>query len=199
MSCADAQRTTRTKRREGTVVTDDVVIRNRARQIEWYGEPLHDRFRRLLDRLRLPQSALADVIGLSAPMLSQLMSGQRAKISNPTVVSRLMAVEAMVAEPGFATLSAEEVRERLDQVRSQNTTPSYLSVPAAQRLPATRSADPVAGIQALLRGLASAAEIEDAARLIEAHHPDLATMLRVYGNGRTADARAHYARVMEGS
>jgi transcriptional regulator with XRE-family HTH domain len=180
-------------------VTDDVVIRNRARQIEWYGEPLHDRFQRLLDRLRLPQSALADVIGLSAPMLSQLMSGQRAKISNPTVVSRLMAVEAMVAEPGFATLSAEEVRERLDQVRSQNTTPSYLSVPAAQRLPATRSADPVAGIQALLRGLASAAEIEDAARLIEAHHPDLATMLRVYGNGRTADARAHYARVMEGS
>ncbi|MFB9837221.1 DNA-binding protein [Actinoallomurus acaciae] len=181
-------------------MTDDVVIRNRARQIEWYGEPLHDRFRRLLDRLRLPQSALAEVLGLSAPMLSQLMSGQRAKISNPAVVSRLMAVEALAAEPGFALLSADEVRERLDQVRSQNTTPSYLSVPTVQHpAPATRSADPVAGIQALLRGLASAAEIEDAARLIEPHHPDLATMLRVYGNGRTADARAHYARVMDDS
>jgi hypothetical protein len=102
-----------------------------------------------------------------------------------------MAVEAMVAEPGFAALSADDVRERLDQVRSQNTTPSYLS--AQRPSPAARPADPVAGIQALLRGLASAAEIEDAARLIEAHHPDLATMLRVYGNGRTADARAHYA------
>lgn len=130
-------------------------------------------------------------------MLSQLMSGQRAKISNPAVVSRLMAVEAMVAEPGFAALSADEVRERLDRVRSQNTTPSYLSVQRPS--PVARSADPVAGIQALLRGLASAAEIEDAARLIEAHHPDLATMLRVYGNGRTADARAHYARVMDDS
>jgi transcriptional regulator with XRE-family HTH domain len=185
-------------RGKARTVTDDVVIRNRARQVEWYGEPLHDRFRRLLDQLRLPQSVLADALGLSAPMLSQLMSGQRAKIGNPAALSRLFAIEAMAADPGFSALPAEEVRERLDQVRSRTTsTPTHLSIPTATHpTPAVRAADPVAGIQSLLRGVASAAEIEDAARLVEARYPDLATMLRVYGNGRTAEARAHYARVV---
>jgi len=57
----------------------DAVTRNVERQIEWYGEPLGDRFGRLLARLSLSQAQLAGVLGLSAPMLSQLMSGQRSK------------------------------------------------------------------------------------------------------------------------
>lgn len=181
-------------------MTDEVVIRNRERQVEWYGESLHDRFRRLLDRLKVPQSVLAEALGLSAPMLSQLMSGHRATISNPAVLARLGAIETLASEPGFPALAAEEVRERLRQVRTQVTsTPTQPSVPTVTHpAPAVRPVDPVAGIQALFRATASAAEIEDAARLIEARHPELATLLRVYGNARTPDARAHYARVVEG-
>lgn len=179
----------------GGLLTDDVVARNRARQIEWYGEPLGDRFRRLLDGLGVPQSVLAEALGLSAPMLSQLMSGQRAKISNPAVVARLTAVETLAAEPGLGALPAGEIRDRLGQIRAHNVTASS-SLPAGTvgRRPA---ADPVPAIQALLRGVASAAEIEDAARLIESRHPELATLLRIYGNGRTPDARAHYARALD--
>lgn len=174
---------------------DDVVKRNRGLQAEWYGEPLHDRFRRLLDRLQLPQSGLAEALGLSAPMLSQLMSGHRAKISNPAVLARLLSIEAMVSEPGFTALSAEEIRERLGQVRVQTMTPT--PTPANVSTARVRAADPVAAIQSLLRNAASAAEIEDAARLIETRHPELATVLRVYGNGRTSEARAHYAEVTD--
>ncbi|MFB9835548.1 DNA-binding protein [Actinoallomurus acaciae] len=169
---------------------EDIVTRNRTLQIEWYGEPLHDRFRRLLDRLRLPQSGLAEVLGLSAAMLSQLMSGHRAKISNPAVLARLSSIEAMVAEPGFAALPAAELRRRLGHVRAHAT--ASLSLPPEAVRPI---ADPVAAIQSLLRTVASATEIEDAARLIEACHPELALALRVYGNGRTSAARAHYARL----
>ena len=89
----------------GLAVTEDTVARNRALQAEWYGEPLGDRIRPLLDRLGMSQSGLAGVLGLSAPMLSQLMSGRRAKISNPAVLHRLMAVEELVADPGFDTSS----------------------------------------------------------------------------------------------
>lgn len=177
-------------------MTDDIVIRNRARQTEWYGEPLSDRFRRLLDRLGLPQSALAEALGLSAPMLSQLMSGHRAKISNPAVLSRLLSIETLVAEPDFPALPADEVRARLAQVRDSTTTPTAPRFSTTLTPRAGTGADPVAGMQALLRGVASAAEIEDAAALIQSRYPDLATVLRVFGNGRTRDARAHYARVV---
>jgi hypothetical protein len=51
-------------------------------------------------------------------------------------------------------------------------------------------------VQALLREVASAAEIEAAAALIGDRFPDLAELLRVYGNGRTSEAEAHYARII---
>lgn len=178
------------------MVEEDIIARNRARQTEWYGEPLGERFRRLLDRLGLPQSALAEALGLSAPMLSQLMSGHRAKISNPAVMSRLIAIESMVTEPGFVRLSAAQTRERLEQIRAQSaSTPSPLRIAVPPRQPAP---DPVSAIQSLLRGLASAAEIEGAAKLLEDDYPDLAELLRVYGNGRTGEARTHYTRFVNG-
>jgi transcriptional regulator with XRE-family HTH domain len=176
--------------------SDDVVVRNRRQQAEWYGEPLGDRVRRLLDRLDVSQTALAEIVGLSAPMLSQLMSGHRAKISNPAVLSRLLAVEALAASPDFDRLPARDVRERLDGIRRD-------AVPAASTVqlsvapaPPAPPGDAVAVIQALLRAAGSAAEIEAAASLLDVEFPDLATFLRVYGNGRTADARSHLARTL---
>ena len=41
----------------------------------------------------LSQRALAQTLGLSAPMLSQLASGQRIKIGSPAVYARLVMLE----------------------------------------------------------------------------------------------------------
>ncbi|MFB4310689.1 DNA-binding protein [Actinomadura sp. GTD37] len=199
-------------------VAEDTVARNRALQTEWYGEPLGDRVRPLLDRLGLSQSGLAGVLGLSAPMLSQLMSGQRAKISNPAVLHRLMAVEDLVADPAFGALPAAEVKERLAEIRGETAaTTSGLRMAASERAPGAgratgrtdtgRSlppdgrppeAEPARLVQALLREVASAAEIDDAAALIADRFPDLAEVLRVYGTGRTSEAEAHFARTVLG-
>ncbi|NDU71651.1 XRE family transcriptional regulator [Actinomadura sp. DSM 109109] len=191
---------------------EDTIARNRALQTEWYGEPLGDRVRPLLGRLGISQSGLAGVLGLSAPMLSQLMSGQRAKISNPAVLHRLMAVEEFVAAPEFDALSAAGVRARLEEIRGESaTTTSGMRGAASGRVPAgpaptgpegaperaaRGAAEPARFVQALLREVASAAEIEAAAGLIAGRFPELAEVLRVYGAGRTSEAEAHFARTV---
>ena len=227
------------------------MVRNRALQAEWYGEPLGDRFRRVLDRLGLPQSGLAGVLGLSAPMLSQLMSGQRAKISNPAVINRLLAVEELAGDPGLDDLGEREIEERLRRIRAETaTTTSGVRLAETGRSPIERSlaerlgerlatgpapagdpgrtpADeavsggpartrpagssgqptgsavqavmsPARTLQSLLRAVASAAEIEAASALVEKDFPELAELLRVYGNGRTSEAEAHFERTMGG-
>lgn len=188
-------------------VAEDTIARNRALQTEWYGEPLGDRVRPLLGRLGMSQSGLAGVLGLSAPMLSQLMSGQRAKISNPAVLHRLMAVEELVAGPGFGALSAAGVQARLEEIGAESAaTTTGMRGAVSGRVPvgpagpegaAERgAAEAVRLVQALLREVASAAEIEAAAGLIADRSPDLAEVLRVYGTGRTGEAEEHFARTV---
>ncbi len=80
------------------------VARNVARQREWYGEPLGDRVRRLVVAFNVSQAQLAEVLGLSAPMLSQLMSGRRAKIGNPAVLARMVMLERRVLTPAVASV-----------------------------------------------------------------------------------------------
>ncbi|MEV8376969.1 helix-turn-helix transcriptional regulator [Kribbella sp. NPDC056861] len=173
----------------------DLYGRNLKLQLEWYGEPLGDRFRRLLDRLALSQAQLAGLLGLSAPMLSQLMSGQRAKISNPAVLSRLLQLEATVDEPGWTSLPAGEQARRLEEIRGaqrSTLTVDHAKEPVAAPAPA---ADPVVAIQSLLRDIASAGDLQGAAALLDSQYPELAEALRVLGAGRTQDARAYYARI----
>lgn len=188
-------------------VAEDTVVRNRTLQTEWYGEPLGDRVRPLLDRLGLSQSGLAGVLGLSAPMLSQLMSGQRAKISNPAVLHRLLAIEELVAAPGFDALTAADVRARLDEIRGEAAATTSGLRMTADRVPSGRVQDGRATgeqapaesarlVQSVLREAASAAEIEAAAALIGERFPDLAEVLRVYGNGRVSEAEAHFIRTI---
>ncbi|MFI6517226.1 helix-turn-helix domain-containing protein [Spirillospora sp. NPDC050679] len=190
---------------------EDTVVRNRALQTEWYGEPLGDRVRRLLGVLGLSQSALAGVLGLSPPMLSQLMSGQRAKISNPAVLNRLLAVEELAADPGFGALREAEVRDRLNAIRAESAaTTSGARLAATGHSPVERmlaeriaagqepSGSPARILQSLLREVASAAEIEAAASMIDINFPELAEVLRVYGTGRASEAEAHFARTFGG-
>jgi transcriptional regulator with XRE-family HTH domain len=174
---------------------NDGVTRSRALQTEWYGEPLGDRFRRLLDRLGLPQSGLAHVLGLSPPMLSQLMSGQRAKITNPAVLNRLLAVEELARDPTLPSLSSDEIAQRLSRIHDESaTTATGIRVAPTSQVPTGGAS--ARALQTLLRSVASAAEIEAAAALLDAEFPDLAELLRLYGNGRTAEAEAHFARTV---
>src|SRR4051812_50089730 len=76
----------------------EATARARELQRNWYGEPLGALFRKLIDDLGLNQARLAGVLGLSAPMLSQLMSGQRAKIGNPAVVQRVQLLQDLAGQ-----------------------------------------------------------------------------------------------------
>jgi transcriptional regulator with XRE-family HTH domain len=177
-------------------------MRNRTLQTEWYGEPLGDRFRRLLDRLTLSQAQLADVLGLSAPMISQLMSGVRAKISNPAVLARLAVVEQMAADPAFIVLPPEarsaELARLVHEPPTGSSTVAITRAGTASPSTGAESAggDPVTAVQRLLRAVASAADLDGAAKLLDADYPALADVLRVYGTLKTADARAHYERTV---
>lgn len=62
-------------------------------QIKLYGQPLSERFGAVVGAYGITQRRLAEVLGLSAPMLSQLNSGRRIKIGNPAVYERLVMLE----------------------------------------------------------------------------------------------------------
>lgn len=171
----------------------EAAARARELQRSWYGEPLGALFRRLIDDLGLNQARLAAVLGLSAPMLSQLMSGQRAKIGNPAVVQRVQALQDLAGQVADGSVSAGEATDRMEEIKKSqggsvlNTT----SQPTASSgAPTVRRV--VREIQSLLRSVAGAGDIIHAADSLAPDHPELAEFLRVYGAGRTAEAVAHY-------
>lgn len=179
-----------------TSAQDPAARAQEARELQrgWYGEPLGDLFRRLIADLGLNQARLAGVLGLSAPMLSQLMSGQRAKIGNPAVVQRLQALQELAAQVADGRTGAMEAADRMEEIResagsSVLGTTTHSSTAGTATAPARQV---VRGIQAVLRSVASASEIERAAVALAPAHPQLAEFLRVYGAGRTGDAVAHY-------
>ncbi|WP_225845023.1 helix-turn-helix transcriptional regulator [Streptomyces sp. HPF1205] len=178
------------------VTRDSVSRAEEARELQrgWYGEPLGELFRRLIADLGLNQSRLAAVLGLSAPMLSQLMSGQRAKIGNPDVAQRLQALQELAGQVADGRIDAVEAAGRMAEIR-ESTGSSVLSA-GMRRVPGeagyASAPQVVRGIQTVLRSLAAADEIERAALALAPGHPQLAEFLRVYGAGRTSDAVAHF-------
>ncbi|MFG2946715.1 helix-turn-helix domain-containing protein [Streptomyces adustus] len=172
----------------------EATARARELQRNWYGEPLGALFRKLIEDLGLNQARLAGVLGLSAPMLSQLMSGQRAKIGNPAVVQRVQLLQELAGQVADGSVSAAEATERMDEIkRSQGgsvlsnnhtQTTSSSGAPTVKRV--------VREIQSLLRSVAAAGDIIEAADTLAPTHPELAEFLRVYGAGRTSDAVTHY-------
>ncbi|MFI7245600.1 helix-turn-helix domain-containing protein [Streptomyces qinglanensis] len=172
----------------------DPTAKARELQSQWYGEPLGTLFRRLIEDLGLNQARLATVLGLSAPMLSQLMSGQRAKIGNPAVVQRVQALQELAAEVARGDISAADATNRMDEIRrtaggSVLNNTSQTASSGASQTPVKRV---VREIQALLRSVSDAADIIEASDALAASHPELAEFLRVYGAGRTSDAVKHY-------
>jgi transcriptional regulator with XRE-family HTH domain len=192
------------------------TAQNLQQQVELYGEPLGEVVRRTVTALGLTQGGLAQVIGLSAPMLSQLVSAHRVKIGNPAVVSRLRAVSELADLAVAGGIEPDQVAAELDRIRAATgayTRPTTAHLPRSA--PAGQPTDPparfvrpmtipvgppdttspsarsvVREIQDLFRAVASADEIQRAAAAVDS--PAVAELLLVYGTGRTADALAHY-------
>jgi transcriptional regulator with XRE-family HTH domain len=150
-------------------VEADAVRRNRELQRRFYGEPLGDRLRRLLGALGVSQTVLADTLGVSPPMLSQLMSGRRVKIGTPAVWGRLVMLEERVAG-GRAAGDRAAVLALLAEVRAAEP---RAEVPLARRRPPDddRSCE-------LLRTVAGPDELARAADTLDGGFPSLASLLR---------------------
>ncbi|HWD82863.1 MAG TPA: DNA-binding protein [Kribbella sp.] len=108
---------------------------NVQQQVELYGEPLGEVVRRVTGALDLTQGGLAQVLGLSAPMLSQLVSAQRVKIGNPAVVSRLRAVSELADAAIADVITADKVAMELKHIQMAtsaytNPTTSHVRRPA---------------------------------------------------------------------
>jgi transcriptional regulator with XRE-family HTH domain len=154
-----------------------IVQRNLALQREWYGEPLGDRVRRLVVAFRVSQAQLADVLGISAPMLSQVMSGRRAKIGNPSVLARMIMLERKVLTPDVATGAPEALQRALEEVRVSKPTVSRDSLPV-------NGAGDEAVVLTNLRRIADRRELAQAADVLDDEFPALADLLRRAGRGR---------------
>ncbi len=192
--------------RKGRLVDEQrAVARNVARQREWYGEPLGDRVRRLVVAFNVSQAQLAEVLGLSAPMLSQLMSGRRAKIGNPAVLARMVMLERRVLTPAVASGDPTAIRAALEEVRDSRPTVSRPtasgstvsgstvswstsgdSTGGAEITPVEKYGDQV--LVAALRAVADPAELAGAAGLLQDRFPVLAALLRrAAGPGQESD------------
>lgn len=145
------------------------VARNVALQRQWYGESLGDRVRRLVVAFDVSQAQLAEVLGLSAPMLSQLMSGRRAKIGNPAVLARMVMLERRVLTPEVASGDPAAIRTALEQVRDSQPTVSRDTLPVEEHSEIV--------LVAALRALTPRTELAAAARLLRQECPSLARML----------------------
>ncbi len=118
-----------------------------------YGEPLADTAARVMGALGLTQARLAQVLQISAPMMSQLISAQRVKIGNPAVVHRLQSLSELAGQA--AGMTADEVTERLETIRDEQATMTGLTVPVARASTAAAELRAVAAPQEL-RALADA-------------------------------------------
>jgi transcriptional regulator with XRE-family HTH domain len=147
----------------GEVEGRAAFARNRARQRELYGEPLGDRIRRLQAALGVSQARLAEGLGLSTAMLSQLVSARRVKIGDPAVLARLLLLDRHVRRlPAGEPVRADEMLAQLRQAKP------HLGVPGAG------VSDPTEA----LRAVAAPAQLAAAASVLGPRFPAIAELLR---------------------
>lgn len=157
----------------------------REQQTRLYGAPLGDTVRTVTAALGISQAAVARTLGVSAPMLSQLVSGQRVKLGNPQAVQRLQSLLRLVEEVRGG-LAHNEVAARLEAIRDEG--PTTLTRTRATAL--DEEAPVVVG--RLLRAVASGRELAGAADVLDREgYAELATVLRVYGGDDPAAAARH--------
>lgn len=166
------------------------VERNRAAQEEVYGEPLGEVFRRLIQAFRITQAQLAGILGMSPPMLSQLITAQRVKIGNPAVLQRTSALEDLAEQVRSGSVPPAEVARRLEEIKGST---GHRTRTDSQAVGSTDEAV-VSAVRGLLRAVASGQDLRGAVDLLQVGHPGLAEVLMVYGLGPEQPAREHFER-----
>lgn len=157
-------------------------------QARLYGGTVGDSVRRVTTVLGLSQAGVARTLGVSAPMLSQVVNGHRVKFGNPLAVQRLRSLLALADEVERG-LPFEEVAARVDLVAREDSTT------LSRREDAPDPAEVAAAVAGVLRAVASGRQLAAAADAVAAQAPDLAEVLRVYGLGGPDEQRAHLERV----
>ena len=141
----------------------ETVRRNLDKQREYYGELFGERARRLVVGFDISQAQLAEVLGVSAPMLSQVMSGRRQKMANPAAWARLVLLERTLQ----TAHGHEQLRGGLAEVRAAAAADAILSAANPGR----------AGLILGLREVCPADVLSECAQLVAATSPDLAQLL----------------------
>lgn len=173
---------------------DAAVTQTRARQIELYGEPLQDVLGRCARSLNLTQAKVSELLGISAPMLSQLINGHRIKIGNPAAAQRLQWMIQIAQQVEAGTMALPDALVELQrnaeasEVLGATTT---AGVPRRTRHLATE-------IQEICRRTASAADFMAAAELVRERHPEIAEFLAIYGAERADRAAQHTDNILRG-
>ncbi len=160
------------------------VERNRSEQSRLYGASLGEVFGRIQARLGLTQARLAQVLGLSAPMLSQLMSAQRVKIGNPAVVARVSMLSNLADQVERGEVAADALDSQLDDVARASgviTRTTEQSVRAG-------AGDGARAVRDLLRAQVPPAELAAAVRALRDGHPAVAAFLQRYGGADEGDS-----------
>lgn len=163
-------------------------LTNQAEQSRLYGAPLTDVFALLTSTFGIHRGRVAELLGLSAPMVSQLAAGHRVKIGNPGAVLRLQRLLEIGEEVRSGERSAEDALAAFDEEERAGRVLTRSSRTMRQR--------GAVDVQQVLRSAASASELLEAADALEGRFPALAELLRIYGAGRTSDAIAHFESVM---
>lgn len=165
------------------------IDQNIAAQRDLYGQPLGVLAHEIMDALDLTQAGLAKVVGLSAPMLSQLISGRRVKIGNPAVLARLEELTSIALDVRSGRTPPAALPHLLSTVQEAT---GHLSTTATHRY--ADDAGLADGMHRLLRAVASGQELRLAAQELDPRFPELAELIRVYGLGTPEQARAHLQR-----
>ena len=152
------------------------LARNRGRQCELYGAPLGDRLRRLTNELGITQGRLAQALGVSPAMLSQLASARRVKIGDPAVLARLQLLDSRCATgPPRSRAAVDALLIEVAQARLQWTGTDARA--RGEQRPADAGTSPEHPVDAL-RALAPPARLAAAAATLAPAFPELADALR---------------------
>jgi len=167
-------------------LVNEIADRRRT-QTELYGAPLSASISRLMQTFRLSQAAVARILGVSAPMLSQLVSAQRIKIGNPVAVHRLQSMLELADEVDEG-LGHRELEQRLAAIQGDDST----SMTRARTSVGRTGEEAPELVSRLLHAVASGRELRQAADALAPLHPEIAAVLRIYGTGSPEDRDQHY-------
>ena len=166
------------------------IDRVRAQQRELYGAPLNELLGRCGAALNLNQGQTAKLLGVSAPMLSQLVNGHRIKLANPAAGIRLATMVQAAEAVSNGELTVEQAVARVEETDPADT---YTSTARLRHRPAL-----AAEIRQVFRATASADEFAAAAQLLQGEHPAVAELLAAYGTASEEKAAAWTETTLRG-